>query len=624
MEIKMTKGNYKELGAAAGKNQICFTFACEKEKECKLVLLHKPSGEREELIIPKEYCRGALYSVNIEGILAKNYLYQFVIDNKVVLDPYAKVIAGREVWNDPERSTKEENLWAGFLADKFDWGEDKNPEVPKSEMVMYKLHARGYTMAAKGRNKGSFAALTKQISYWKDLGLTTIELMPVYEFEEKPQVKPLPQVPDYVKWEEKAANRIQPVVLETKEKPINYWGYGEGNYFALKASYASRPEHAPEEFKNFIRELHENHMECVMEISFPEETDPSMILEVLRFWVAEYHVDGFHLLGGRLPIDAILKDAFLARTKIFAEDFFGKTTGRSYKNLYIYKEEYHFSARQLLNAYPCDVAEFMNQQKKQGEAYGYVNFLASNNGFTLADVFMYNDKHNEANGENNTDGSDYNFSNNCSVEGLSKKKHVLALRRSRIRAAYMMLLLGQGIPLLMAGDEFGNSQAGNNNAYCQDNEIGWTDWSNFSKTKEDRELLKALIAFRKSHSLISNELPFRFNDYRAYGAPDLSYHGEHAWISQIDHGRKCIGLLYNGAYAKEEGAADIYVAYNFYSEAVKLALPQILTKGQKKKKAWYQIMTSDIEAGASQEEKLLEEQQFVQVPPQSVTLLIGK
>ena len=192
---------------------------------------------------------------------------------------------------------------------------------------------------------------------------------------------------------------------------------------------------------------------------------------------------------------------------------------------------------------------------------------------------MYNDKHNEANGEDNRDGNDYNLTNNFGVEGPTRKKFINEIRRNRMHMAFTMLMFAQGVPLIMSGDEFGTTQEGNNNAYCQDNEIGWVNWSQFAKYKEDREILKALIAFRKEHGIITKEEPLRFNDYRTMGAPEFSYHGENAWISQIDPGRRSLGMLYCGAYAKDgHKKEDVYVGYNFYSEEVRLALPIINQK----------------------------------------------
>ena len=609
MSLVVREGNYLVLGASVSKNQVTFTFEGEKEDNCRIVLTHKTTKEKQFISVPESYCMGSLRSVTVSGFQPQEYNYIYEINGQEKLDPYARIIVGREKWNDESREAEEYRLSAGFRMNTFSWGEDKNPEIPKSEMIMYKLHVRGFTMGNKsaGKSRGTFLAVKNKIPYLKDLGITTVELMPIYEFEEMPIPEEV-DVPEYVKAQPELAEKIQPTLFDNKQKKVNYWGFGPGEYFAVKASYASEPQKASIEFKKLVKALHDQQMECVMEMFFPEDTSHNLIMEVLHYWVKEYHVDGFHIIGGNLPITSIVQDPLLSRTKIFADHFNDQyDIRRKYKNLYIYREEYQYIVRQILNNYDCDIHEFMNQQRKQGENYGFVNYITNNNGFTMADLFMYNDKHNEANGENNCDGPEYNFSNNYGIEGYTKKRFITELRRGKMRMAFTMLMLAQGVPLILAGDEFGNSQNGNNNAYCQDNEIGWVNWSHFNRYKEDREFLKELIRFRKEHGLITNEVPFKFNDYRSMGAPDLSYHGENAWIAQLDPGKKSVGVLYSGAYAKEgQSNTDLYVGYNFYSEAVKLALPTIADK------KWYNG------------EELLEEQLYTEIPAQSVVVLYGR
>ncbi len=609
MSLVVKEGNYLALGTVVTKNQVTFTFEGEKEDHCRILLQHKTTQEKQEILVSQEFCRGSLRSITISGFNPAEYNYIYEINGEEKLDPYAKVIVGREKWNDESRKERKYKLSGGFLTGSFPWGADKNPEIAKSKMIMYKLHVRGFSMGSKtaGKSKGTFAAVRNKIPYLKDLGITTVELMPVYEFEEMPIPKEV-QVPEYVKWIPEMEDKIQPAVMDKELKNINYWGYGPGEYFAVKASYAAEPTKASNEFKKLVKSFHENNMECVMELFFPEETSHNLIMDVLHFWVQEYHVDGFHLIGGNLPLISIVQDPYLSRTKIFADTFHGHFDARrKYKNLYIYKEEYQYAARQMLNHYDGDIGEFVNQQRKQDEYYGYVNFIANNNGFTLADLFMYHDKHNEDNGENNCDGTDFNLSNNYGVEGVSKSRYINEIRRNRMKMAFAMLMFAQGVPLILAGDEFGNSQNGNNNAYCQDNEIGWLNWNQFNKYKEEREILKKLIQLRKEYGLISKEVPFKFNDYRSMGAPDLSYHGENAWIAQLDPGRKSLGMLYCGAYAKEgHNKSDIYVGYNFYSEPVKLALPKVANK------KWFKG------------EEELSDQQFTQIEANSMVVLFGR
>lgn len=593
MNLRVKEGDYLILGTAIAKNQITFTFEAEKEDVCYIIFISKATQERVSVSVPKQYCLGSLHSVTIIGVNPQEYHYLYEINGVEQIDPYARVIAGREVWNDAEREINGYKLSGGFLTDKFVWGEDRQPEIAKEKMVMYKLHIRGFSMADKtaGKAKGTFEAVRNRIPYFKELGITTLELMPVYEFEEMPFLKQMSKLPDYIKWKVNKTDIIKPEI-SLKKKRLNYWGYGEGNYYAVKASYSTKPQKASVEFKKLIKELHENDMECVMEIFFEKGCTPARILDVLRYWVKEYHVDGFHIMGESLPMTVIAQDSLLGRTKIFAEDFAGARNTRSYKNLYLYKTEYQNSARKMLNHYECDVRAFANCQRKSGETYGYVNYIATHNGFTLADLFMYNDKHNEENGEGNRDGTDYNLSNNYGVEGPTKKEYMNQIRRQRLRCAYMMLLFAQGIPLIQAGDEFGNTQSGNNNAYCQDNAVGWLNWSRFTQTAQERALLKKLIAFRRESTAFCDE---------------------NAWISQLDQGRKNLGILYRG---------DVFVGYNFYSEEVRLTLPK-LSVNKSDKKNWYLVMDSSLEQVILEEEQLLEEQKYVTLRPHSICLLKG-
>jgi glycogen operon protein len=445
--------------------------------------------------------------------------------------------------------------------------------------------------------------------------------MPVYEFEEM-TIPVRREIPDYIKWEKKPDDLIVPdEEAVQKERRVNYWGYTEGNYFAVKASYGKKPERAAQEFKELVEALHARKMECVMEMFFPENENQNLILDALRYWVRCFHVDGFHLLGDNLPVTAIVQDVILSRTKIFYTNFDANAVNpaKKYKNLFIYKEEYQYPARKILNHISADMVEFTNQQKKQGEQVGYVNYISSNNGFTLADVFMYNDRHNEDNGEGNADGDSWNFSCNYGVEGPTRRRYVSQLRHRQWRNAILMLFLAQGVPLLWGGDEFLNSQKGNNNAYCQDNTIGWMNWKNAKIHEADTAFVKAVCAFRKAHPVLSTEKPFHFSDYRTFGFPDASYHGESAWLLGFDLGRMNLGMMYCGAYSGED-EADVYVGYNFYSALSTLALPKL-----DKKKKWYLVIDSAREKDPFLGEDVpAENQQTLSLHPQSICVLIGK
>ncbi len=623
MNYIVKEGNYAQMGAVQIlSDEVIFTFAGEKEDKCCVVLIDKKTRQRTKIEVPDLYCLGSLRSISISGFNSKNYFYVYEINGKEQLDPYAYTICGREKWNDDTRATVDYQVYGSLEQTEFDWEGDMSPEISRSHMVMYKLHVRGFTMdhGAPGKTAGTFQAITDKLDYLKSLGITTVELMPLYEFEEM-EIPLCVKLPDYMKWETKEEDLIVPKAITSASSKLNYWGYTNGNYFAVKTSYASNPKCADVEYKQMIKQMHRNGIECVMEMFFPKDTNQNLILDALRYWVKEYHVDGFHLLGETIPITAIVQDVMLSRTKIFYANFESCVClkEKKYKNLFVYKEEYLYPVRKILNNYSGDMNEFINQQKKQGAVLGFVNFVTSNNGFTLADLFMYNDKHNEANGENNQDGSDWNFSNNYGIEGPSRKHSVTSVRRKMWRNAVLMLCLAQGVPMIWSGDEICNSQNGNNNAYCQDNPIGWLNWKNVTTYEDELFFIKQVIAFRKKNPILANDQPFRFCDYRTFGLPDLSLHGENAWISEVETGRKSLGVMYCGAYAKESMQEnDIYVAYNFLSAVTTLALPKIQGK------QWYLAIDSANEEHPICESVLCEDQKILIIKPQSICVLVGK
>ena len=622
MKINVKEGNYAKLGVQQQAGQVTFTFCGEKEDICFVVLVRKSDMNRVRVEVPESFCLGSLRSITIVDLDVTGYVYYYEINGIKQIDPCAQRIVGREIWNDESRKAKDYEVFCGFAKEDFDWKNDLAPEIPRDRMLLYKLHVRGFTMDAdKQKYPGTFQALMNRIGYLEKLGITTVELMPVYEFEEMP-IPVETKLPEYVKWEPDEEDMIQPESVQVQVGRLNYWGYGPVNYFAVKASYASNPEQADREYKTLIRRLHAHHMECIMEMYFPEDTNHNLIVDVLRYWVREYHVDGFHLLGESIPVTAIVQDNLLSRTKIMCEKYDPGVVcdGRKYMNLYVYKDEYMYPARKILNHLNGNMKEFLDQQRKQGSRLGYVNYITSNNGFTLADLFMYNDRHNEENGENNLDGNAWNYSNNYGIEGPTRKRYINSLRRLKWRNSMLMLMLAQGVPMLWAGDEIENSQKGNNNAYCQDNAIGWVNWKNEKTHRKELVFLQKLVRFRKEHPIISNEMPFQFSDYHALGCPDLSFHGESAWILEPTVGRMCIGMLYCGAYTKgDKEAEDVYVAYNFFSAVSSLALPQL-----DKHKRWYLVMDSSNDSQPYLDEAVLMENSSITMMPQSICVLVGR
>ena len=238
------------------------------------------------------------------------------------------------------------------------------------------------------------------------------------------------------------------------------------------------------------------------------------------------------------------------------------------------------------------------------------------------DLFCYGEKHNRANGEENYDGSNWNVSSNYGMEGRSAKRHICEIRERQMRNAIAILMLGQGVPLLFEGDEIGNSQGGNNNAYCQDNRIGWVNWKRNEKYAWLTQFVRDMITFRKAHPVIASETPKRMNDFLRKGFPDLSYHGENAWISNLPVERQAVGMMYCGEYEKlADGSADefIYIGYNFHAGLARLALPKLPDK-----KHWYLCMDTSLGTQPFLEKTEVQTEAQVAVKGQSVIILVGK
>lgn len=248
------------------------------------------------------------------------------------------------------------------------------------------------------------------------------------------------------------------------------------------------------------------------------------------------------------------------------------------------------------------MAQFADQMRRQNKKYGFVNYAANTSGFTLWDSFSYGEKHNEDNGEENRDGNPVNFSCNYGCEGETKNRSIRRIRMRQMRNAIAAVMLSQGVPLLLAGDEAANTQKGNNNPYCQDNRIGWVSWSKARENRDLMEFTKQMIAFRKKHPIFHMEEPMRMNDYGHRGIPDLSYHGREPWTMELRQDQRAVGILYCGAYAGEKDA-DFYVCFNFHYETVEMALPQI-----PKEKRWRLLMSTSAQRAwwYEQEEETLE------------------
>ena len=594
---------------------------------CSLVLTEE-QGETAVFEMAPELRQGDVWSLTLETDrqIKGCFVYGFQTEQGWLLDPYGRVFRGRELWGAetgsgvdletdlrtlPETGFKRKlETVAGQTV--FEWGEDKRPQIPYEDCVIYKAHVRGFTKhpSSHVRDRGTFRAVMEKIPYMKELGVTTLELMPVTEFNEV---------------REETEARMVKLPVDNQPPKLNYWGYGDSFLFAPKASYSSgRRKHPDTELKTLVRELHKNNMELVLELYVSGKEDPSMVLDAVRYWAREYHIDGIHLVGDA-PLKLIGQDPYLSRLKLWAEYWNGVDEG-SHRHLGWYNDGFLRDMRQVLKGDDGGLNRLAYRAKLNLENSAVINYMAGTNGFTLADMVSYNEKHNEANGERGKDGPEENDSWNCGAEGPTRKRKVLELRKKQMKNAVLMLFFSQGTPMLLAGDEFGNSQSGNNNPYCQDNEITWLNWNQQKSNAEFYRFVKASIAFRKAHPVFHQVEPLLGMDSLGCGQPDISCHGMKAWQPDFSDSCHQLSIMYCGEYGRKKDGTrdeDFLLIYNMHWEPHSFALPK-LPKGRR----WHLVVdTGRKESENFREngnEPMLEEQMTYEAEPRSIVVLMGK
>lgn len=553
-------------GTVDMKTAVGFPFpqGCTVEGQTANFSVAVPEGQTCELIIYKKGARASAFSQempysDVAGNLRflsvvleqpEDYEYCYKIGGKIVPDPYGKAFSGREHWS-VSKGKEKRTLRTRIVTDTFDWGKSQFPHLKKEDVIAYSLHVRGFTKHSSSgvAHKGTFDGVTEKLPYLQKLGINQIHLMPVYEFDEN-------------------------------QRHVNYWGYGKAYFFAPKASYAAGDP--VNEMKSLVRQMHLAGIEVILEMPFTEGTTFSLILDCLRYWVMQYHVDGFIVNPYICNPDELAKDPVLAKSKILKKE-------DGFQNV----------MRRFLKGDEGMIRDVICQLKNQDTQL--YNYIASHNGFTLCDVVSYDGKHNEANGENNLDGPDYNYSWNCGAEGNSRKKAVNELRKNQIFNAFFLLLFAQGMPCILSGDEFMNTQKGNNNAYCQDNLISWLDWNQLSRQEELYTFVCRLIALRKA---CMKQIAKKSEDTMGRsGIPQISYHGEDAWQMPAGRASRQLGVFYH----EESTEKDFYIAYNMHWLSHSFALPS-LPKGME----WVCI--------AGTKEGVLDEKEAVPVKDKKVQL----
>lgn len=565
--MKVVQGAPLPLGVSRQKEALNFAVEVKEGKQCTL-LLYK-CGENvpmEKIPMKEEAGTGTVRCVMLSDLPAQACEYNYEIDGKIVTDSYAKGIAGRERWNDQADFTPHQVRGKLPQKEEYPWEDDCPLWIPEEDVIAYSLHVRGFTRhsSSKVKKKGTFRGVMEKLPYLKELGINQIQCMPVYEFEEH-------------------------------GRKVNYWGYGEGFFFAPKASYASDHD-AQKELKELVKTCHREGIEVVLDFPFTAQTRFQIVEDCLRYYVMEYHIDGFLLNPYQVPVEFLRRDPVLSGTKLLIKD-----------------ESFQNTMRRFLKGDEGMIASVAEQFRRKTSVSGSCNYITNHTGFTLEDLVSYDAKHNEANGEQNQDGPDYNYSWNCGVEGKTRKKQIVKLRQGQKRNAMFLLMTAQGTPCLLAGDEFGNSQGGNNNVYCQDNETGWVDWSRLEREKSFFHYVKELIAFRKKHGILHQKEALTGTDRSGSGIPDISYHGEAAWQIQQEASSRQLGILYSGSPKKE---SNCFLLYNMHWIAHSFALPAL-----PKDQAWYQVMST--EEGFYEQPLLIEGKRSIILEGRSVAAFVA-
>lgn len=617
MTEKILHKNPHPLGAHIEEDGVRFSFV-STAASCGILLYDSRDGSfKRKIPFTEDERIGNVYCKTVTDLDPGSSTYLFFKEDKLVPDERGRVFPHKIPYGG-ERAV--EDMKAGFVTEAFDWEGDRCPRLPYHKVIAYCMHVRGFTkhVSSNVKHRGTFAGIVEKIPYLKEIGVTTVELQPAYEFSERP-------------FKEEKAHR-QPYMTEAgvlEEEPrqrLNYWGYKKGYYYVPKSAYAASDD-AVVEFKELVKAFHANGMELVMQFYFPEGIKCGEIVEILRFWVLEYHVDGFHLLGGNLPAELLAMDDILADTKIWyyhfdTERMYGREETHKYPHAADYNDSWYYDMRRFLKGDAGMLGSVLYHMRYIPEKVGSIHYLTNYYGFTLADLVSYDQKHNEPNGEENRDGSDYNCSWNCGEEGRTRRQGVRQLRLKQMKNAMCLLLLSQSTPLIFMGDEFGNSQKGNNNPYCQDNATAWLDWGCVKKNEELLNFWKMMAAFRKAHPILRPDKALSMMDPIACGYPDLSYHGQDAWRPQTEAHLRHIGILLCGTYARDGEIQDdsfLYIALNMHWESHRMALPR-LPKGVK----WTLAFVTETGPRAGKGRMESEGAEYIRViPPRSVAVYIS-
>ena len=632
--FQIRPGFFREFGAVAIPGGVNFTIHTHGATSCELLLFHRKAEEPYAVIpFPESYRIGFCYSMIVFDLDIEEFEYAYRLDgpydekkglrfdkNKILLDPYARAVTGQSQWGHVNNA--QHGYRARVVQSNFDWGDQRHHSIPMEDLIIYELHVRGFTMDESSgvKHHGTFEGLREKIPYLKELGVNAVELMPIFEFDEMRDVRLIDENELIDFWGYNPVSFFAPntsycssmeynregLELKTLIKDLHDNGIevildvvfnhtAEGNEFGPCFSFKG--------FDNNIYYMltpdghYYNFSGCGNTLNCNHPVVRDMILECLRYWVIEYRVDGFRfdlasILGRNddgTPLSqppllrSLAFDSILGNVKLIAEAWdagglYQVGSFPSWKRWAEWNGRYRDDMRRFLKGddflAQTAAARITGSPDLYDPAYrggnASINFLTCHDGFTLYDLYSYNQKHNEANGWGNTDGADDNNSWNCGVEGETDDPAILALRKRLMKNACAILLCSRGTPMFLSGDEFADTRYGNNNPYCQDNLISWLDWSLLKKNKDLFDFFQYMIRFRKDHPVIRKDLEPSY-----LGVPAMSTHGltpDETNFSGDSH-VVCVRFAgYNEATQKED---LVYLAVNSGWFPVTLTLPEL-------------------------------------------------
>ena len=554
---------------------------------------------------------------------AKGLLFN---EENVILDPYSRAVTGQRKWGEKPEGGKDFEYRARVVKSNFDWGNIKQLEQPFEDLVIYETHVRGYTKdKSSGVSAlGTFAGLKDKIPYLKDLGINAVELMPIFEFDEMESARVVDGVQLYNYWgyntvsffapntsyafneeHNHEGDELKSLIKALKENGIEvildvvFNHTAEGNEMGPCFSFKGIDNNV---YYMLTPDAHYyNFSGCgnVMNCNHPVVC--SFIIDCLRHWAIEYRVDGFRfdlasILGrdqngapmANPPIlESLAFDPVLGKMKLIAEawDAGGLYQVGSFPSWNRWAEwngRYRDDMRSFLKGDDGMAGNAITRITGSRDLYSpesrghkaSVNFMTCHDGFTLYDLYSYNEKHNEKNGWNNTDGDNNGHSWNCGAEGETDDPNVNGLRRRLIKNAFAALLCSRGPAMFFAGDEFCNTQFGNNNAYCQDNIISWLDWSRLEEFKEIHDFVRHMIQFRKEHPILR-----KMTKPSSCQFPEISVHNGTPFNASTDYKTKLIGIMYAGRNEEDTEDDIVFYCMNAYWEPLVMQLP-VLPNGK--------------------------------------------